>query len=390
MALLVLAWAYPHTVSPLPELPSETRDGVTYIPSVDAIAEPDALDSPAPQESDHARYDEFASALAAARESWESQRADSLPDALRESDQASFDGYVALFDDSDSRLGEVTVGALPRAAEVPFAVMPSDSERYEATVWSGMFEYAPLYLEVDGAVVVIDLGALYDLQLAADSDLPDTQEQNGQTAAAGFLPAAPVQAGVTRFDSFDETFIDVRARTLISFDDPSMEPSTVRVLLRPADDSVELAGLFVTRLSYPSGSSYSVHLEDTGDAGGVLREHMLSATSLTSHTTRYELSIGEHRFFRGRFVRSGSSATVWRETFPQTLVVAEEEAGLYDEPRGERLSEIAGETRVRAVEPWDRLDTRDGVDGMWYRVEIGDEQGWMWAPNLSFPDSDKE
>ena len=388
LLLSILAAAYPPTASPLPDLPSEPRDGVSYIPSVNAIDNPNALESPAPEKSDHVRYDEFSSPLAEAEASWETPRSDSLPEPLRQADRGIFGQFVALFEGSDSPLGEITVGALPRTEEVPFALMPSDSERYEATVWSGTFDYALLYIQVNGSASVVDLGALYGIHLSEGSRAAAAEQSDDVPPAYRFLPAAPTEAGVTRFESSDTAFIDVRVKARISFDNPSMEPATMRVLLTPADDTVELAGLFVTQLSYPSGSSYSLHLEDTGDARGILREHMLSATPLTSYTTRYQLAIGEYRYFRGRFVRSSSSAIVWRETFPQTLVVAEEEAGLYEEPRGARIGGIARETRVRAVEPWDRLDSRDGVEGVWYLVETGDEQGWMWAPDLVDPESD--
>ena len=393
--LLLFTWVFADSVSPLPELPSERRAGVTYVPGPGAIEAPTALDAPAPENSDHVRYDEFPSPLAAAEDSADSWMPADLPQSLIDADvEDLFDRFITLFEDTGSRLGPVRIGALPRSIEVPFALMPSDSDRYEATVWSGLFEYAPLYLELDESAWIIDLGTLYEMHLAdgspggalSDGSRPGGAASDGEAGPShAFLPAAPVEAGVTHFESFDGTFIDVHARTLITLDNPSMEPATVRLLLRPGDESMELAGLFITHLAYPSGSTYSVHLEETGDATGVLEEHMLASTALTERTTRYRLSIGEHRLFRGRFVRSASSATVWEETFPQPLMVAEQEAGVYDEPRGRKIGELAREARVRAVEPWNRLDSRDGVEGMWYRVETGSERGWMWAPDLTEP-----
>ena len=383
LSLWLLSAVYPAPAASLPELPSETREGITYIPSIRAIEEPDAIGRPIPDNSDHVRYDEFPSPLSSAEDSAQMWSSRSLPERLSGGDRTDFERFVSLFEERESPLGAVKVGALARRRELPFAVMPAESDRYDATVWSAQFEYALLYLGVGDFEAVVDIGALYEKHLAEGSPGAVAEESNEATSAHGFLPAAPFRAAITRFESLDKAFIDVHAKTLVSLDNPSMEPASVRLLLRLEEDAVELAGLFITRLSYPSGSTYALHLEDTGDAAGVLEEHMLSATVLTGNTTRYRLSVGEHRLFGGRFVRSASSATVWEETFPHTLVVAEQEAGLYDEPRGERVGTLPGETRVRAVEPWDRLDSRDGVDGMWYRVEAGGEQGWMWAPNLA-------
>lgn len=381
-------------------LPHEARDGIIYIPSREAVHSPSALEEQPPDRLDHALYTEFPEVRAPEAEGERASGGGEYVDrdALRE---AGFEEYTSIYTHNDNdtpddrpEVGALEVGTIARNETVPFALLDSESDRYEAVLWRAELSYANLVVHAGGNTMVLDLGALYEYNLAAAGGNAES-EGNGRTEGSpfasdtpSFLPAAPVDAELEWFEPLDEFLLTVTARTLISLDDPSLEPAEVRILLRPADDTLEMAGYFIEALDYGNGSRYSARHELLEGNPAALREQVLRRTHLGGSSYRYRLAVGEYQMSRGRFMRSSGSQTVFEERFPHTLKVAEDQAPVYEEPGGdgETVTELPRDTRVRAVEPWDRLDTRDGVDGVWYRVQSGGHEGWMWAPDLAEPE----
>ncbi len=361
-------------------LPSETRDGLILIPNADAVFEPNALEAAPPEAVDHARYERFPELLPEElRAGEEGAHLIATDEAL---EAAGFGEYVLLYDsDYDSDESDlVRLGRLEREEEIPFALMESDSDRYEATVWSASLSYGNLFVQLDDRRFVIDLGTLYEMNLRLEGD----EEPYATQLPA--LPATPVAAQSTWVEQLSEHLIEIEVRLIISLNNPYMEPATARVFLRPADDSLELVAYLIEELAYPNGLEYRAWHSFEGRSPTRIREEVLRSTPAGGDRRHYRVAVGEYALRSGRFVRSSAARTIWEDVLPRRLVVAEEQIDVYDAPGGSQIGEIERGRRVQAIEPWGRIDSRDGTDGVWYRVSAGSHDGWVWGPYLAEPD----
>ena len=380
LLLLVLA----ATAAAGETLPSETRNGLVLIPDANVIFEPSALDATPPEALDYARYDGFPELLPdELRAGQEAAHRTATDDAL---EAAGFGEYVLLYD-SDDRDPDpayepdlVRLGVIARNEEIPFALLENDSDRYDATLWSASLAYGNLFVRIGDSRFVVDLGALYELNLRLEGG----EKPYGTRLPA--LPAAPVAARFTWVKQLSEHLIEIEARLIISLNNPNMEPVTARVFLRPGSDSLELVAYLIEELAYPDGLEYRAWHTFEGRSPARIREEVLRSTPAGGDRRHFRIAVGEYALHRGRFVRSSATRTIWEDVFPTRLVVAEEQVGVYDMPGGARVGELPLGRRVQAVEPWGRIDSRDGTDGVWYRVRFGGGAGWVWGPYLAEPE----
>ncbi len=366
-------------------LPSDTRDGLILIPDAGAVFEPSALEATPPEALDYVRYDGFPALLP--DEPHAGQEVADDPRATDEAlDAAGFGEYLLLYasDHGDSEPAYepdlVRLGLITRNEEIPFALIESDSDRYDATLWSASLSYGNLFVRIDDSRFVVDLGALYELNLRLEGD------EQPYASRLPALPAAPVAARFTWVKQLSEHLIEIEARLIISLNNPNMEPVTARVFLRPGSDSLELVAYLIEELAYPDGLEYRAWHTFEGRSPARIREEVLRSTPAGGDRRHFRIAVGEYALHRGRFVRSSATRTIWEDVFPTRLVVAEEQVGVYDMPGGARVGELPLGRRVQAVEPWGRIDSRDGTDGVWYRVRFGGGAGWVWGPYLAEPE----
>lgn len=365
-------------------LPGESRDGLILIPDAGIIFEPSALEEPLPEALDYARYDRFPALLP------DELQADPEAARRRASDElltaAGFGEYRLLYDSRDSdpdpayEADLIVLGRIDREEEIPFALMEHDSERYDAMLWSAALSYGNLFVRIGESRFVVDLGALYELNLRLERDQPPY----GTPLPA--LPATPVAAAFTRVEQLSEHLIEVEARVIISLNNPNMDPVTARVFLRPAGETLELVAYLIEELAYPNGLEYRAWHSFEGRSPPRIREEVLRSTPAGGNRRHYRIAVGEYALHRGRFVRSSAARTIWEDVLPRRLVVAEERVGVYDTPGGSRTGELEIDRRVEAVEPWGRIDSRDGTDGVWFRIRSGGVEGWVWGPHLAEPE----
>lgn len=366
------------------ELPSEESEGLSYVPSRAQLLSPSALRGRIPENPDYARYDDFPRVDTALSERGITPTpAGEVDSAL---DDSRWNEVLVLWPEHGPRSEadnerDVIAAAVPRSEELPFALIDEGSaSRYDARVWSAAVSYHNLYAGTAERGYLVDLGSLYEAVLS------DSEDDWKETPS---LPASPVDATYRYVEEIGETLLFVSVDHLISMDNPRMPAARSKLMLRLGEHTLEMVGMFMERLLYPDGHEYEAAYEFLSGSPPGLKEESLRRSPLGGGTQRYRITVGEYRMHEGRFVRSTAAATVWEERFPHTLETAEEGVHLRTAPHGE--AETVGAAlpagqRVRAIEPSPRLDHRDGVEGVWYRVRSGAQEGWIWAPDFRRPE----